>query len=112
MGLTERVDAVIDAALGSRIVGCVVLIEEAGKRIYARSAGLPDREAGTPVAVINEAMAHRFWPGRDPLGTTIWMGPPEAMVSSIVPAGFRFPRLTVVGVVMASSVIAGRRRIA
>jgi len=50
MGLTERVDAVIDAALGSRIVGCVVLIEEAGKRIYARSAGLADREAGTPVA--------------------------------------------------------------
>lgn len=50
MGLKERVDVVIDAALGSRIVGCVVLIEEAGKQVYARAAGLADREAGTPVA--------------------------------------------------------------
>lgn len=50
MGLKERVDAVIDAALGSRIVGCVVLINEAGKRVYARSAGYADREAGTPIA--------------------------------------------------------------
>lgn len=49
MGLKKRVDAVIDAALGSRIVGCVVLIEEAGKRVYARSAGYADREAGIPV---------------------------------------------------------------
>lgn len=50
MGLRERVDTVIDAALGSRIVGCVVLINEAGKRVYARSAGFADREAGIPVA--------------------------------------------------------------
>ena len=50
MGLKERVDAVIDAALGSRIVGCVVLIDEAGKPVYARAAGYADREAGTPVA--------------------------------------------------------------
>ena len=50
MGLGERVDAVIDAALGSRIVGCVVLINVAGERVYARSAGYADREAGTPVA--------------------------------------------------------------
>jgi putative ABC transport system permease protein len=71
-----------------------------GVRLVAgRAFDQGDRDAGTPVAVINESMAHRFWPGRDPIGTTIWMGPPEAMVSSIVPAGFRFPRLTVVGVV-------------
>jgi CubicO group peptidase (beta-lactamase class C family) len=50
MGLKERVDAVIDAALGSRIVGCVVLINEGGERVYARSAGFADREAGTPTA--------------------------------------------------------------
>jgi CubicO group peptidase (beta-lactamase class C family) len=50
MGLKERVDAVIDAALGSRIVGCVVLINEAGKQVYARSEGYADREAGTPIA--------------------------------------------------------------
>jgi CubicO group peptidase (beta-lactamase class C family) len=50
MGLKERVDAVVDAALGSRIVGCVVLVNEGGKQVYARAAGFADREAGKPVA--------------------------------------------------------------
>ena len=58
-----------------------------------------DRADAPPVAVINQAMARRFWPGADPIGTTIWMGPPEEMVSKILPPGYRFPRLTVVGVV-------------
>jgi CubicO group peptidase (beta-lactamase class C family) len=49
MGLIERVDAVIDAALGSRIVGCVALIHQRGRPLYARAAGYADREAGTPV---------------------------------------------------------------
>jgi putative ABC transport system permease protein len=71
-----------------------------GVRLLAgRAFDQSDRSDGQPVAIINQAMARRFWPGRDPLGATIWMGPPEAMVSSIVPAGFRFPRLTVVGIV-------------
>ena len=71
-----------------------------GVRLVAgRAFDQGDRPDGQPVAIINQAMARRFWPGRDPLGATIWMGPPEAMVSSIVPAGFRFPRLTVIGVV-------------
>ena len=45
MGLQERVDAAIDAALVSRIVGCVVLVNKDGKEVYARTAGLADREA-------------------------------------------------------------------
>jgi CubicO group peptidase (beta-lactamase class C family) len=45
MSIQERVDAAIDAALGKRIVGCVVLVNKDGKEIYARSAGLADREA-------------------------------------------------------------------
>jgi CubicO group peptidase (beta-lactamase class C family) len=44
MSLAERVDAAIDAALVNRIVGCVVLVRQNGREIYARAAGLADRE--------------------------------------------------------------------
>lgn len=47
MGVAERADAVIDAAVRSDIVGCVVLINQGGKQVYARAAGYADREAGT-----------------------------------------------------------------
>ncbi len=46
MNIQSRLDAVIDAALGSRIVGCVVLVRRDGQPVYARAAGLADREAG------------------------------------------------------------------
>jgi CubicO group peptidase (beta-lactamase class C family) len=49
MGVAERANAVIDAALGSAIVGCVVLINQGGERAYSRVAGFADREAGMPV---------------------------------------------------------------
>jgi len=49
MDLESRVDAVIDAALGPRIVGCVVLVHIDGERVYQRTAGFADREAGKPV---------------------------------------------------------------
>lgn len=45
MNLQKTLDAAIDAALGSRIVGCVVLVNQNGKEIYARTAGFADREA-------------------------------------------------------------------
>lgn len=45
-----------------------------------------DRQATLPVIVINETMARRFWPGRDPLGRHVRRGP-------------QAPWLTVVGVV-------------
>ena len=44
--MRERLDQVIEAALGSRIVGCVVLVRQGGREVYARAAGLADREAG------------------------------------------------------------------
>ena len=50
MGVAERADAVIDALLGNTIVGCVVLINRKGERLYARAAGYADREFGKPVA--------------------------------------------------------------
>ena len=46
MSIAERVDAAIDAALVSRIVGCVILVRRNGREIYARAAGLADRETG------------------------------------------------------------------
>lgn len=49
MNLSERVNAMIDAALGSRIVGCVVLIHQDGRPVFARTAGYADREAGRKV---------------------------------------------------------------
>ena len=51
MDVTKRVDAAIDAALGTRIVGCVVLVNQGGKALHARAAGLADREAGRAMSV-------------------------------------------------------------
>lgn len=48
-GLTQRVDAAIDAALGKRIVGTVLTVARGGRTIYRRAAGFLDREAGTPM---------------------------------------------------------------
>jgi len=50
MGLIERVDAAIDAVLVNRIVGCVILINQDGKEIYANAAGFADRESAIPMA--------------------------------------------------------------
>jgi predicted permease len=36
--------------------------------LRGRTFGPPDVAGGAPVAIINEAMAERFWPGRDPVG--------------------------------------------
>ena len=49
MSLAERVNAAIDAALVQRIVGCVIVINKDGEEVYARAAGLADREAATPM---------------------------------------------------------------
>lgn len=46
MSLQTNIDAAIDAALGDRIVGCVILVNRDSKEVYARAAGLADREAG------------------------------------------------------------------
>jgi predicted permease len=35
-----------------------------------------DRADGTPVTIINEAMARRFWPGESPLGRTVHLDAP------------------------------------
>src|SRR5215469_13854442 len=35
-----------------------------------------DNAAGPPVVVIDETMAKKFWPGKDPIGQEIWIGKP------------------------------------
>jgi len=51
-GLKARVDAVVDAALAEkRLVGGVVLVAQDGETVYARAAGMADREAGRPVGL-------------------------------------------------------------
>ncbi len=52
------------------------------------------------VAIINETVARRYFPNEDPLGKTIWMGPPEHLFPSDdqTPEN-RFPRRVIVGVV-------------
>lgn len=48
--LKQKVDAVIDQALAEdRIVGTAVLIEQDGKLVYARAAGLADKESRKPM---------------------------------------------------------------
>lgn len=49
MSLKARIDEVIDAALGHRIVGGVILVNEKGKPSYERAFGYFDREANVPM---------------------------------------------------------------
>jgi putative ABC transport system permease protein len=42
--------------------------------LQGRDFGPQDREGSQPVAIINEAMAQRYWPGEDPLGKHVGAG--------------------------------------
>lgn len=59
-----------------------------------------DNEKSEGVAIINESLARRFFPGEDPVGKTIWMGPPEHLLprEEQTPENSA-PRRKVVGVV-------------
>jgi putative ABC transport system permease protein len=74
--------------------------------MQGRSFTTEDKQNSQPVAVINETLARRFFPKENPVGKTIWMGPPENLIPperlSVVG---RFPRRLIVGV--ASDVKAG-----
>lgn len=86
-------------AVGYRLVSPDYFRTLGVRRISGRTFETGDRAGTQGVAVLNETMAKRFWPKDTPLGKTIWMGPPEEMIASRLPPGFRFPRLLVVGVV-------------
>jgi putative ABC transport system permease protein len=44
--------------------------------VRGRAFGEADREGAVPVAIIDETMAARFWPGEDPLGKQVTFNPP------------------------------------
>ena len=52
--------------------------------VQGRSFGLRDTGQGTPVAIINEAMARQFWPGQDPVGKRLRPGPPSVPFTEVV----------------------------
>lgn len=59
-----------------------------------------DKSASQPVAIINETLARRFFPNGNPIGKTIWMGPPENLLPPEARTLVnRFPRRLIVGVV-------------
>jgi putative ABC transport system permease protein len=59
-----------------------------------------DNEDSQPVAIINEAMARRFFPDEDPVGKTIWTGTPDNLLPPEAQApDSRAPRRLIVGVV-------------
>jgi putative ABC transport system permease protein len=65
-----------------------------------RSFTARDKENSQPVAIVNEALARRFFPNEDPVGKTIWMGPPEHLLppAAQTPEN-RYVRREIVGVV-------------
>jgi putative ABC transport system permease protein len=59
-----------------------------------------DKSNSQPVAIINETLARRFCPNENPVGKTIWMGPPENLLPPETQTLVgRFPRRLIVGVV-------------
>ena len=65
-----------------------------------RAFSTNDKGNSQPVAIINETLARRFFANENPIGKTIWMGPPEKLVPrELLTVVDRFPRRVIVGVV-------------
>ena len=59
-----------------------------------------DKTNSQPVAIISETLAKRFFANQDPIGKTIWMGPPENLLPRDAQTlENRFLRRTIVGIV-------------
>ena len=64
-----------------------------------RAFNSADKSNSQPVAIINDTLAKRFFANQNPIGKTIWMGPPEHLLppDARTPDN-RFIRRTIVGV--------------
>jgi putative ABC transport system permease protein len=52
--------------------------------VRGRSFSAQDAQGGPSVAIINEAMAREVWPGKDPLGRRLRLGPPSVPFAKVV----------------------------
>jgi putative ABC transport system permease protein len=60
-----------------------------------------DTSDSQAVAIISEAAARKYFPGEDPIGKTVWMGPPESLMpaEALKPIKGHFQRRIIVGIV-------------
>jgi predicted permease len=84
-----RIDGLdsIPAALGRAQIGAISdgYFETVGMRMARGRAFTAADGAGTePVAIVNETMAARLWPGRDPIGGCLYTGDEPAPCSRVV----------------------------
>jgi predicted permease len=75
-----------------------------GIRVFnGRALGDADTADSPPVVVVNRAAVRAFWNGEDPVGKTVSLNPPRALLPDDIlrrlPADFAPPAFTVVGVV-------------
>ncbi len=52
--------------------------------VQGRAFNARDRTGTTPVAIINEEMAHRYWPGQDPIGRRLVLDPERNITWQII----------------------------
>jgi putative ABC transport system permease protein len=71
-------------------------ITRTGGRLFSDE----DTQNSPPVAIVNQALARRFWLNENPIGKVITLYPPEGLIQpGQLPPGYHIPRITVVGVV-------------
>ena len=70
------------------------------KLVSGREFTAQDTENAPQVAIVNETIAHRFFPNEEPVGKRIWMGPPESLLPAAPPGqpSQPFKRRSIVGI--------------